>query len=97
MAASNSHNSETTSALATKRGIGIGSIAFSDVILLKSLSTKLEAPKVGNGAIFAKKCGDNTADLVHVWTKVPGGRKWVMSKYYMGDYMQALCWLVTVD
>ena len=47
--------------ITTKRGIGMGSVAFS---LLKSLSTKREARKsYGNGAIFTKKCGDNTVDL----------------------------------
>ena len=45
MATSNSHKSETSS-IATKRGIGMGSVAFSDVILLKSLSMKYEAPEV---------------------------------------------------
>ena len=54
----------------------MGSVAFSDVILLKSLSTKREARKVlGNSAIFTKKCGDNTVDL-HVRTKVPASRKY---------------------
>ena len=52
----------------------MGSVAFSNVILLKSLSTKREAQSYGNGAILTKKCGDNTVDL-HVWTKVPAGRK----------------------
>ena len=46
MAASNGHKSETTSSTATKRGIGMGSVAFSNVILLKSLLTKREAPKM---------------------------------------------------
>ena len=56
MAASNGHKSETTSSITTKRGIGMGSIAFSDVILLKSLSTKREAQKVTiNGVIFTQK------------------------------------------
>ena len=45
MAISNSHKSETSS-IATKRAIGMGSVAFSDVILLKSLSMKYEAPEV---------------------------------------------------
>ena len=46
MAASNGHKSETTSSITTKRGIGMGSVTFSDVILLKSLSTKREARRV---------------------------------------------------
>ena len=72
MAASNGHKS---SFITTKRGKGMGSVAFSDVILLKSLSTKREARNVlGNSAIFTLKCGDNTVDL-HVRTKVPASRK----------------------
>ena len=71
MAASNGHKSETTSSIATKRGIGMGSIAFSDVILLKSLSTKYEARKVTE---MVQKCGGNTTDL-RVRSKVPAGRK----------------------
>ena len=43
MAASNGHKSETTSSI---RGTGVRSVAFSDVSLLKSLSTKREARKV---------------------------------------------------
>ena len=39
----NDRNSETTGSIPTKRDIGIGSIAFSDIILLKSLSKKREA------------------------------------------------------
>ena len=75
MAASNNHKSEMTSSITTKRGIGMGSVAFSDVILLKSLSTKREARKVMEMVLFFhKKCGDNTVDL-HVRTKVPAGRK----------------------
>ena len=71
MAASNGRRSEIRSSITTKRGIGMGSVAFSDVILLKSLSM----PKsYGNGAIFTKKYGDNTVHL-HVWTKEPAGRK----------------------
>ena len=46
MAASNGHKSEMTSSITTKRGIGMGSIAFSDIILLKSLSMKHEARKM---------------------------------------------------
>ena len=42
MAASNGHKSSSRT---TKRGIGMGSVAFSDVILLKSLSTKHETKK----------------------------------------------------
>ena len=47
----------------------MGSVAFSDVIFYSKANVKPE-----NGAIFTKKCGDNTVDL-HVWTKVPAGRK----------------------
>ena len=43
MATSNVHKSEMTSSITTKRGTGKGNIAFSDVTLLKSLSTKHEA------------------------------------------------------
>ena len=85
MAASNSHNSETTSSITTKRGIWMGSVAFSGVILLKSLSKKHEA----------KKCGDNTVDL-HVCTYQQVGNR-AMNKYYSGDYMQALRWHFTVS
>ena len=42
MVASNSHNLETSS-ITTKRGIGMGTVAFFDVILLKCLSMKCEA------------------------------------------------------
>ena len=53
----------------------MGSVAFSDVILLKSLSMKREARKVTEMVRFSpKKCGDNTVDL-HVRTRVPAGRK----------------------
>ena len=88
----NGHNSETTSSITTKRGIGKGSIAFSAIILLKTLSTKCEAQ--GYGAIFTRKSGDK-----HVQTGV-GNR--VMNKYYMGDYdkgdyVQALHWQVTIE
>ena len=67
MATSNGHNSETTSSIATKRGIEMGRVAFSDV---KSLSTKCEARKVA--VIFTKRYGDNTVDLT---PKVPASRK----------------------
>ena len=43
MAASNSRNSEMARSIATKRSKGMGSVAFSDVILLKSLWMKREA------------------------------------------------------
>ena len=67
--------SETTSSIATKQGIGMRSVAFSDVILLKSLSTKREARKVTEMVRFSpKKCRDNTVDL-HVRSKVPACRK----------------------
>ena len=55
MAALNSHKSETTSSITTKRGIGMGSIAFSDVILLKSLSMKREVRKVTEMVRFSQK------------------------------------------
>ena len=75
MATSNGHNSETTTSGTTKQGIGMRSIAFSDVIQLKSLSTKREAQKVTEMVRFSpKKCGDTTVDL-HVRTKVPASRK----------------------
>ena len=47
-------NSDTISSITTKQGIGMGSVAFSDVILLKGLLTKHEKVMV----IFTKKCGD---------------------------------------
>ena len=50
----------------------MGGVAFSDVILLKSLLMKHEAQNVT--ATFTKKYGGNTVDL-HVWTKVPASRK----------------------
>ena len=49
----------------------MGSIAFSDVIQLKSLFTKCKTQKVTE---MVQKCGDNTVDL-HVQTKVPAGTK----------------------
>ena len=55
MAVSNGHKSETRSSITTKRGIGMGSVAFSDVILLKSLSTKCEAHKVTEMVQFSQK------------------------------------------
>ena len=55
MAASNGHKSETRSSITTKRGIGMGSVAFSDVILLKSLSTKREAHNVMEIVQFSPK------------------------------------------
>ena len=62
----------------------MGSVAFSDVVLPKSLSMKHEARKVMEMVRFSpKKCGDNTVDL-HVWTKVPAGRKRAVNKCYMG-------------
>ena len=74
MAVSNGRNSEMPSSITTKQGIGMGCVAFSDLIQLKSLSTKCETQKsYGNGVIFTKKCGDNTVDL-HGWTTVPAGR-----------------------
>ena len=74
MAASNGHKSETTSPIATKGGIGMESIAFSDVIQLKSLLTKREARKVTEMVQFSPKNVKTTADL-HVRSKVPAGRK----------------------
>ena len=71
MATSNGHNSETTSSIATKRGIGMKS---SDIIQLKGLSMKCEARKVLEMVQFSKNCVHNTVDL-HVRTKVPAGRK----------------------
>ena len=55
MAASNGHKSETRSSITTKRGIGMGSVAFSDVILLKSLSMERETHKVTEMVQFSQK------------------------------------------
>ena len=55
MAASNSHKSETTSSVTTKRNRRMGSIAFSDIIPLKSLLTKREARKVTEMVQFSQK------------------------------------------
>ena len=85
MAASNSHKSETTSSIATKQGIGMGSVAFSNIIPLKSLSMKCEAREMA----LSRK------DNIRQRYQQVGNR--ATSKYYMGDYMQALCWQVTVD
>ena len=64
MATPNGHNSQTTSSIATKRGIGLGSVAFSDVIQFKSLSMKREARKVTEMVRFScTKKGNNTVDL----------------------------------
>ena len=94
MAASNCHNSEMTSSIATKRGKGMGSVAFSDVILLKSLWMKCEAREMVG---FSQK-HVGTIPLTYMF-----GQRYqqvgntVMNKYYMGDYVQALHWQVTVD
>ena len=58
MAASNGHKSETTSSITTIQGIGMGSVAFSDIIPLKSLSTKHEARKVTEMAFSHKTISD---------------------------------------
>ena len=97
MAASNGHKSETTSSIATKRGIGVESIAFSDVILLKSLLTKREARKVTEMVRFSQE-NVETVPLTYMFGQgyqQVGNR--AMSKCYMGDYVQALHWQVTVD
>ena len=52
----------------------MGSVAFSDIIQLKSLSTKCEAWKVMEMVRFSPKM-DNTVDL-HVRTRVPAGSKY---------------------
>ena len=94
MAASNGHKSETTSSITTKRGIGMGNVAFSDGILLKTLSTKREARKVTEScAIFTQKCGDNTVDL-HVRKKVPAGRKWGDEQILYGRASSSLASLI---
>ena len=46
----------------------MGSVVFSDVILLKSYGRNMKHEKFG--AIFTQNSGDNTVDL-HVRTKVP--------------------------
>ena len=87
----------TTISVTTKQGIGMGSIAFSDVILLKSLLTKPEAQKVTEMVQFSPK-NVETIPLTYMFGQgyqQVGNR--AMSKYYMGDYMQALHWQVTVD
>ena len=50
----------------------MGSIAFSNIVQLKSLSTKCKAQKVTEMVRFSQR--DNTIDL-RVQTKVPAGRK----------------------
>ena len=70
MAASNGHKSETTSSITTKRGIGMGSVAFADVILLKSLSKKCVKPRT---EMVRFSCGD-TVDL----TRVPAGTNFII-------------------
>ena len=60
---SSGHKSETTSSITTRRGIGMGSVGFSDIILLD----EMRSPK--NGVIFPNDCGENTVDL-HVRTEV---------------------------
>ena len=64
------------------------SVAFSNVIQLKSLLTKREAQKVTEMVRFPpKKCGDNTVDL-HVRT---AGRQ-KGDEQILYDYVQALHW-----
>ena len=94
MAASNGHKSETTSSIATKRGIGMGSVAFSDVMLLKSLSTKHEARKVTEMVQKNVEAIPLTYVFGQRYQQV-GNR--AISKYYMGDYVQALRWQVAID
>ena len=74
----------------------MGSVAFSDVILLKSLSTKFEAQKV-DMVQFSQKHVE-TIPLTYMFGQryqQVGNR--AMSKYYVGDYVQALRRQVTVD
>ena len=75
----------------------MGSIAFSDVILLKSLSTKREARKVTEMVRFSPLIVE-TIPLTYMFRQgyqQVGNR--AISKFYMGDYVQALRWQVTVD
>ena len=73
----------------------MGSVAFSDVILLKSLSTKREARKVTEMVRFSPKKVE-TLPLTYMFgqrCQQVGNR--AISKYCMGDYVQALRWQVT--
>ena len=66
----------------------MGSIAFSDVILLKSLSTKPEDRKIVEMVRFSPK-NVETIPLTYMFGQgyqQVGNR--TMNKYYMGDYVQ---------
>ena len=53
----------------------MGSVAFPNVILLKSLLAKCEVRKVTEMVGFSQKCGDNNIIVdLHIRTKVPAGR-----------------------
>ena len=77
---SNSHNSETTSSIATKRQRD-GKRCILRHCSTQKLMDEREARKVMEmGRLFKKKCGDNTIDL-HVRTKVPDRE---MNKHLQG-------------
>ena len=71
MATSNRHKSETTSSIiTTEQGVGMGSVAFSDVLLLESLSMEREAQKVTEMVRFSQK---NCGDYIVMFRQVPAG------------------------
>ena len=75
----------------------MGSVAFSDIILLKTLLIKHEARKVTEMVRFSPK-NVETIPLTYTFGQrfqQVGNR--VMSKLCMGDYVQALRWQVTLD
>ena len=80
MASSNGHKSETTSFITTKRDIGMGTEALHFPTTQK-LIEKREARKVTEMVRFSQ---EKTVPLTYMFA---------MSKYCMGDYVQALCWL----
>ena len=97
MAASIGRKSETTGSVTTKRGVGMGSVAFSNVILLKSLPTKHEARKVKEMVQFSQKIVETILLTYMFGQGYQQVRNRAMSKYYMGDYVQVLPWQVTID
>ena len=75
----------------------MGNIAFSDVIQLKSLLKKHDTRKVTEMVRFLPK-NVGTIPLTYMFGQryqQVGNR--AISKCYMGNYVQALRWQVTVD
>ena len=74
----------------------MGKVAFSDVILLKSLCLKREARKVTEIVRFSQR-NVETIPLTYMFGQryqQVGNRA---MKYYMGDYVQTLHWQIAID